>query len=78
MIDNKNKETYILTKRSFDAVCVDYEDIAYVTLTSFNKWMCRMKDDSVIELSSKCGKALFDKMTNNAVKVDKYKDIRIF
>ena len=61
----KDKEKYILTKPSLDSVCVDYEDISCLSLTSLNKWMCSLKDGTTIELSSKCGKALYDKMLNS-------------
>jgi hypothetical protein len=77
-MDNKDKETYILTKPNLDSVCVNYEDIVCVTLTSLNKWICALKDNTTIELNSKCGKVLFERMTSHTVTEDKYKDIRIF
>ena len=74
----KDKETYILTKPNLDSICVDYQDISCLTLTSSNKWVCKLKDDTAIELSSKCGKALYDRMLSKNTTEDKYKDIRIF
>lgn len=76
-IDNNQNEKYILTKPNLDAVCVDIEDIAGITFISFNKWMCRLKDNTMIELSSKCGKELYTKLTTPKVE-DEYEDIRIF
>lgn len=74
--NNQDNEKYILTKPNLDAVCVDIEDIAGVTFTSLNKWMCTLKDNTLIELSSKCGKELYTKLTTLKVE-DKYKDINI-
>jgi hypothetical protein len=76
-MDNNQNEKYILTKPNLDAVCVNIEDIAGVTFTSPNKWMCTLKDNTVIELSSKCGKELYTKLTTLKVE-DEYKDIGIF
>lgn len=74
--NNQDNEKYILTKPNLDTIYVDIEDITGITFTTLNKWMCRLKDNTLIELSSKCGKELYTKLTTPKVE-DKYKDINI-